>query len=250
MIPNIVKHGGLSDALAYCMSEGYEAERLLGKQQYAEAKAAGIDTKGAKVQLAEGEASRATILGGQNFGFEIDSPERSRARPQGDGMGGLAAEPEPAEAGSARRIVFTLRCRGSTASSRPPTRCARPRKVFSRPWGWKRRMRFLSRMTTKSIRTSTLLRAGLTPKRGGRSRRRMISPNAQSWALHYEREHGQPQSEKRQELHKLLDAVEARNGVAVADLLTERSPTFTARELDKALMLARMTPDARAKFRS
>ena len=43
-------------------------------------------------------------------------------------------------------------------------------------------------------------------------------------------------------MHKIIDAVEARNGAAVADLLTERSPTFTARELDKALQLAPMEP--------
>jgi ATP-dependent exoDNAse (exonuclease V) alpha subunit len=59
-----------------------------------------------------------------------------------------------------------------------------------------------------------------------------------------------PQSEQRQALHKMIDAVDARNGAAVVDLLTERSPTFTARELDKALQLAKMTPDDRKTFRT
>ena len=74
---------------------------------------------------------------------------------------------------------------------------------------------------------------------------------AQAWALQYEREHGlTPQCEARQALHKMIDAVDARDGAAVVDLLTERSPTFTPRELDKALQLAKMTPEDRATFRA
>ena len=74
---------------------------------------------------------------------------------------------------------------------------------------------------------------------------------AQAWALQYEREHGlTPKCEARQALHKMIDAVDARNGAAVVDLLTERSPTFTARELDKSLQLAKMTPEDRATFRA
>ena len=75
MIPNLVKGKGITGAINYALGEGYEGEKKNGKA-HALDRAAGIDTKGAAVQLGEGEASRATILGGQNFGFEIDSPER------------------------------------------------------------------------------------------------------------------------------------------------------------------------------
>src|ERR1700733_7994058 len=59
----------------------------------------------------------------------------------------------------------------------------------------------------------------------------------QAWALKYERQHGIPQSEERQRLHKMVDAIEARDVATVTDLLTERSPTFTAWELDRFLGL-------------
>src|SRR5208283_2376811 len=58
MIPNIVKGKGISGALAYAMGQGNDPvtkERLF---------------------LLDGQQSRATLLGGQNFGFEIDSEKR------------------------------------------------------------------------------------------------------------------------------------------------------------------------------
>ena len=48
----------------------------------------------------------------------------------------------------------------------------------------------------------------------------------------------------------MVDAIEARDVATVTDLLTERSPTFTARELDRFLVLADMTPDDRTKVRN
>jgi hypothetical protein len=54
--------------------------------------------------------------------------------------------------------------------------------------------------------------------------------------LQWEREHGQrSQNPNRQKQHKILDAIEARDGAAIVAILTERSPTFTGRELDRAL---------------
>jgi hypothetical protein len=73
---------------------------------------------------------------------------------------------------------------------------------------------------------------------------------AQSWSLTYEREHGQiPQNESRRALHRIVDAIEARDGAGVVEALTERVPTFTARELDKALSYGRLSKDERATFR-
>ena len=111
-------------------------------------------------------------------------------------------------------------------------------------------MRFLSSMTTKTIRTSTSSPAGSILKPGGPSPKRTISPRGRRGRCKFEREHGIPQSEERRRLHKMVDAIEARDIATVTDLLTERSPTFTARELDRFLVLADMTPDDRAKFRN
>jgi hypothetical protein len=57
MIPNIVKGRGITGALAYSLGQGN-------------------DEKGERIELGAGDKSRAEILGGQNFGFAIDSAER------------------------------------------------------------------------------------------------------------------------------------------------------------------------------
>ena len=74
---------------------------------------------------------------------------------------------------------------------------------------------------------------------------------AQAWGLQYEREHGQiSQNEARRNLHKIVDAIEARDGAALVDNLTARTPTFTARDLDKALQLGMLSKDERTAFRA
>ena len=58
MIPNISKGRGITGALAYAMGQGNDPET------------------GERRVLEEGADSRANIIGGQNFGFAVDSPER------------------------------------------------------------------------------------------------------------------------------------------------------------------------------
>ena len=58
MIPNLVKGKGITGAIAYAMGQGNEADGKTRKK------------------LAPGQDPRADILGGQNFGFEVDSAER------------------------------------------------------------------------------------------------------------------------------------------------------------------------------
>ena len=53
----------------------------------------------------------------------------------------------------------------------------------------------------------------------------------------------------RRNLHKIVDAIEARDGAALVDNLTARTPTFTARDLDQALKYGVLTKDERAEFR-
>ena len=58
MIPNIVKGRGITGALAYAMGQGNDPQT------------------GERLELGAGETSRATLLGGQNFGFDVDSADR------------------------------------------------------------------------------------------------------------------------------------------------------------------------------
>jgi len=57
MIPKIVTGKGISGALAYVMGQGNDAQT------------------GKRLELGEGETTRARIIGGQNFGFEIENAD-------------------------------------------------------------------------------------------------------------------------------------------------------------------------------
>src|SRR5271163_1139826 len=70
MIPVVVKGRGVTGALRYVMSEGH-VEKKEEAVTYALMRAIGEPPTKTYKQLAEGEESRATILGGQNFGFEV-----------------------------------------------------------------------------------------------------------------------------------------------------------------------------------
>ncbi len=65
MIPNIIKGTGITGAIRYNMGEGNDKETRLRKE------------------LAPGASSRSEILGGQNFGFEVNSAERVAKMRQG-----------------------------------------------------------------------------------------------------------------------------------------------------------------------
>jgi AAA domain/Relaxase/Mobilisation nuclease domain len=249
VIPNIVKGRGVSGALAYCMGEGYEAAPWLTKQEYAEARAAGLQLKGPKVQLAEGEASRATILGGQNFGFEVDSAERLDlarrvmewvALPENQASRGRKCEKDCFHA--------TL----AWAPEQEPTddEMRDAGQSFLKALGMEKAHSVFIRHDDKGHPHLHIVASRIDPETGRTLSEENDFTNGQAWALKYERQHGIPQSQERRRLHKMVDAIEARDITTVTDLLTERSPTFTAWELDKSLILADMTPDDRAKFRN
>ena len=249
MIPNIVKGRGITGALAYCMSEGYEGEGLT-KKQYFEARAAGIDPKGAKAELAEGEASRATILGGQNFGFAIDSPENLElARKVMEWI--ALPENQTSRGRKCEKDCFHASLSWEQGQQPTPDDMREAAQDFLKALGMETAHAVFIAHEDKAHPHVHIVASRIDPQTGRTLSEENDFAYAQAWALQYERQHGlTPQSEARQALHKMVDAVEARNGAAVADLLTERSPTFTARELDKALMLASITPDDRAKFRA
>ena len=75
MIPNVVKGRGITGAIRYSMGQGNDKET------------------GERLELVPGETSRATILGGQNFGFEINSAERLELARRDDGMERQSREP-------------------------------------------------------------------------------------------------------------------------------------------------------------
>jgi ATP-dependent exoDNAse (exonuclease V) alpha subunit len=232
MIPNIVKGKGITGAMAYAMGQGNEADGKTRKK------------------LEAGQDPRADILGGQNFGFEIDSAETldlARRLMEWNGK---------AENQASRGRKCENDCLNLSASWEPgyePT-CEEmldAGKGLLKSLGMENAQAVFIGHSDTDHRHIHVIASRIDPTTGKTFSQADDFTKAQAWGLQYEREHGQiPQNEARQNLHKIVDAIEARDGKALVDNLTARTPTFTARELDKALHYGVLTKDEREKFRS
>jgi hypothetical protein len=232
MIPNIVKGKGISGAIAYALGQGNEA-----------------DGKTRKV-LAEGQSSRADILGGQNFGFAIDSAERvdmARRMMEWNGK-------EENQASRGRKCENDcLHASLSWEKGQEPTReeMAEAAQGFLKSLGMEKAQAVFIGHNDTEHKHLHIIASRLDPTTGKTFSQADDFSKGQAWSLQYERQHGQiPQNEARRNLHKIVDAIEARDGAALVDNLTQRNPTFTARELDKALSYGGLGSDEREKFRS
>ncbi|WP_267361039.1 MULTISPECIES: AAA family ATPase [unclassified Methylobacterium] len=249
MIPNLVKGRGITGAIKYALGEGYDGEKM-PPYEMAMARAAGVDTKGEKVQLVANDNGRATILGGQNFGYEIDSVERVELARKA--MEWNALDKNQTSRGRKCEndcLHATLSWeKGQTPTGDDMREAA---QGFLKSIGMENAMAVFIRHDDKEHDHVHIVASRIDPETGRTISAMNDHHYAQAWALSYEREKGlMPQNEHRQTLHKIVDCIEKRDANGVADLLTDRSPTFTARELDKALQLAKMTPEDRAGFRS
>ena len=148
VIPNIVKGKGITGSIAYVMGQGNDRET------------------GKRKKLEEGQEARARILGGQNFGFEIDSAERLEIARRDDGMERQAGQPSSSGRKCEKDCLARLAVVGERAGTRPPKKCRRRRRAFSNRLAWRRRRRFLSRMTTPRTSTFTSSPAGSIPTTG------------------------------------------------------------------------------------
>jgi ATP-dependent exoDNAse (exonuclease V) alpha subunit len=72
-----------------------------------------------------------------------------------------------------------------------------------------------------------------------------------AWSMEFEKAQGVEQlSAGRQKLHKMADAIAARDVAALIGQLTETNPTFTAKELDKVLAYGGLSKEGRSEFRA
>jgi hypothetical protein len=231
MIPNIVKGKGITGSIAYAMGQGN-------------------DKDGKRIPLEAGEDSRATILGGQNFGFAVDSADKLELARRMMEWNGQAEN----QASKGRKCEKD--CLHASLSWEPgqdPTRedMTAAAQGFLKSLGMENAQAVFIAHDDTDHKHLHIIASRIDPTTGKTFSQADDFTKGQRWALQYEREHGQvPQNEARQNLHRIVDAIEARDGAAVADNLTQRTPTFTARELDKALSYGNLTPDDRAAFRS
>ncbi len=231
MIPNIVKGRGITGAIAYSMGQGNDKET------------------GKRLELGAGETSRADILGGQNFGFEIDSADRLDMARRMMEWNGKAEN----QASRGRKCENDcLHASLSWEKGQEPSREDMTAAVqgFLKSLGMEKAQAVFIAHNDTEHKHLHIVASRIDPTTGKTFSQEDDFAKAQAWGLKYEREHGQtPENEARRNLHKIVDAIEARDGAAIVANLTQRTPTFTARELDKALSYGGLSKDERAAFR-
>ena len=230
MIPNIVKGRGITGALAYVMGQGE-------------------DEDGKRIELAFGEQSRAEILGAQNFGYEIETAADLESARRS--MEWNAKEENQAASRGRKCEKDCLHASLSWEPGQDPTRAemVAAAQGFLKSLGMETAQAVFVAHHDTEHKHLHIVASRIDPLTGRTFSDSDDFTKAQAWSLQYEREHGLSQNESRRALHRIVDAIEARDGAAVVENLTQRVPTFTARELDKALSYGSLTKDERAAFR-
>jgi hypothetical protein len=229
MIPNIVKGKGITGALAYSMGQGNDAQ------------------SGERLELKDGEQSRATLLGGQNFGFDVNSADRlDLARRMMEWQG----RPEN-QAGKTRKLdrdCFHASLSwgdGQTPSSEEMLQAG---QEFLKAVGLeKARAVFVAHNDTDHAHIH-IVASRIDPETGRTLNSDNDWINGQAWAKQWEREHGQ---ERTNDKHAgLIDAIQKRDAQAVLSHVTKDKPTFQAWEVNRALAYGDLTAEDRAAFKA
>jgi hypothetical protein len=231
MMVHIVLGEGVTGTIRYLMGEGNDRET------------------GERRTLAEGAAPRAELLGGQNFGFAVaDAADLDLARR----MMEWSARPEN-QAGRAKTCVKDcLHMSLSWEKGQEPSEeeMIEAAQSLLKSLGMEGARAVFVAHSDTTHRHMHVAASRIDPATRKTFSDFEINLKSQAWGLHWERDHGQrSQNENRQKQHKILDAIEARDGAAIVAALTERVPTFTARELDKALRLGIEDKRELAKFK-
>ncbi len=230
MIPNIVYGKGITGALRYAMGQGNDAQT------------------GERLELVPGEKSRATILGGQGFGVDIDSAERLEMARRVMEWQGL-----PENQGSKTRTQ-QLDCLHASLSWGDGERPDRAEMVeaaqdFLKAIGLERaRAVFVAHDDTDHAHLH-IVASRIDPETGKTLRVDYDKAAAQTWALDWERAHGQQRAEGK-DLHALRDAVQAHDVEAVLNHLTRDKATFEPWQINRALQYGGLEGAARDEFRA
>lgn len=228
MLVNITKGSGISGAIAYVMGEG--TDPLTGK----------------RILLPDGQISRAQVLGGQNFGYDIETPEDVElARKVMEWM----AKPEN-QAGRTRKCekdcmhISLSWHKGYQPSSEEMIEAS---QGALRAIGMEdARAIFVKHHETEHAHVH-IVASRINPLTGMTFKDGMDKTILHTWALRWEREHNQI-SKGRRQLHALIDAIEARDIDQTIDRLTKRESVFSRHDLDKYMIYAGFDREARKDF--
>jgi Relaxase/Mobilisation nuclease domain len=223
---------GITGSLAYVMGQGNDP----------------VTKK--RLELGEGEKSRAEILGGQNFGFEIDSADRLDIARR---LMEWSALPDNQASRGKKCVNDCLHVSLSWEKGQEPDKAemAEAARSFLKSVGMEHARAVFVAHDDTAHRHVHVVASRIDPASCKTISDSDMRIKSQTWALHWERDHNQrSQNESRQARHKIIDAIEARDIPAIVENLTARSPTFTARELDNALAYGKLDKKERAAFRA
>jgi hypothetical protein len=229
MVPNIVKGGGITGAIGYAMGEGNDKET------------------GKRKELEEGQASRAELLGGQGFGFDVNDAERLELARK---VMEWSALPENQASPTKKCVKDCLHMTLSWDGGQEPQKdeMIRASQEALKALGMENaRAVFIAHNDTEHAHVH-IIASRINPETGRAFSDTNDMKTAQAWGLRWERENNQV-SASRGELHSIVDAVLSRDKAAILDHMTERQSTFTAKDLDKALGYGLPDQGERAKFR-
>ncbi len=229
MIPNLVYGKGISGAVAYVMGQGNDAQT------------------GERLELVPGEKARAILLGGQGFGFEIDSPERLDLARRVMEWQGL---PENQGSRTRKQELDCLHASLSWGDGQTPNReeMLQAGAEFLAAIGLeKARAIFVQHDDTDHAHLH-IVASRIDPETGKTLRVDYDKAASQKWALDWERAHGQERAQG-QDLHGLRDAVQGRDIDAVLAHMTRDRSTFEPWQLNRALQYGGLEGEARDQFR-
>ena len=215
MIVYITKGTGVGGAVRYVMGEGRNDEDKVK-------------------ELEPGHETRVTWMSGQGFGFAIDSPERvDLARKVME----WAALPENQASRTRKCEKDCFHASLSWEPGEEPTRAEMEQAArdYLAALGMENaRAIFVAHSDTKHPHLH-IVASRINPETGRTFSDQMDKTKSQAWALQYEREHGIIRCEAREKNGGLREAVEARDREKILDYLTDNSPTFDRKDLDRAL---------------
>jgi hypothetical protein len=230
MMPNIVKGKGITGAMAYAMGQGNDPET------------------GERILLKPGEASRAKVLGGQNFGFEIataDDVDLARRMMEFQGMH---------QANKTRQLdrdCFHASLSWGIGQTPDDDEMRQAATEFLKAVGLEKARAVFIRHDDTDHPHMHIVASRIDPE----TRRTLNSDNdwieGQKWALQWEKEHGQERNpEQGVKLRGLVEAVERRDAGAVLAHVTRDKATFQAWELNRVLAYADLTDAESARFKA
>jgi ATP-dependent exoDNAse (exonuclease V) alpha subunit len=232
MMPNIVKGSGVTGAIRYSMGQGNDA------------------ITGARLTLEAGDRSRAEILGGQNFGFEIDSEDRlDMARRMMEWNG--KAENQASRGRKCEKDCLHVSL--SWGDGQTPSRAEMldAGQSFLKSLGMENAQAvFIAHNDTDHAHIH-IVASRIDPATGKTYSQKNDFIEGQKWAAQWERDHGQERAASAgKNLHGLIDAIGKRDTDAVLAHLTRDKATFSVWQLNRALSYGNLADDEGLKFRA